>query len=110
MGFPLNRRETRAEAMPRGSVLQPLPGCDAETRESLQSWLTQVGAADVEVLFGVDSEDDPVCEMVRELIREHPQRAARLIVCAERLGPNPKVSKLAQLARLARHEVICASD
>ncbi len=110
MGFPLHRRETRAESMPRVSVLKPLQGCDAETRECLRSWLTQVGAADVEVLFGVDSEDDPVCEMVRGLIREYPQRAAKLVVCAERLGPNPKVSKLAQLARLAEHEVICASD
>jgi ceramide glucosyltransferase len=110
MGFPLHRREARAGTMPRVSVLKPLQGCDVETRECLRSWLTQSGAADVEVLFGVDSEDDPVCEMVRGLMREHPERAAKLVICAERLGPNPKVSKLAQLARVAKHEVICASD
>jgi ceramide glucosyltransferase len=101
---------SREGAMPSVSVLKPLQGCDAETRECLRSWLTQVGTADVEVLFGVENEDDPVCEIVRGLIKEHPRCVAQLVICAERLGPNPKVSKLAQLARLARHEVICASD
>ena len=97
-------------AMPGVSVLKPLKGCDAETRECLRSWLTQEGPTDVEVLFGVDSKDDPVCEIVRELMREHPLCDAQLVVCGEKLGPNPKVSKLIQLARLAKHEVICATD
>jgi len=96
--------------MPSVSVLKPLQGCDGETRECLRSWLTQKSQADVEVLFGVGSKDDPVCDVVRELMREHPRCDAQLVVCAERLGPNPKVSKLAQMARLAKHEVICASD
>ena len=97
-------------AKPGVSVLKPLQGCDAETRECLRSWLTQVYPADVEVLFGVKSKDDPVCEIVRGLIKQHPKCAAQLVVCSEQLGPNPKVSKLAQLARLAKHEIICASD
>ena len=96
--------------MPGVSVLKPLQGCDAETRECLRSWLTQEGPRDVEILFGVDSKDDPVCEIVRGLMKEHPQCDAQLVVCGERLGPNPKVSKLVQLARLAKHEVICATD
>src|SRR5262245_46957688 len=108
MHFPLHRRETKAGALPRVSVLKPLQGCDSETRECLRSWLTQEGPADVEVLFGVQSKMDPVCEIVLALMVGHPKCDARLVVCGERLGPNPKVSKLAQLARLAKHEVICA--
>ena len=110
MRFPLHRRESKAGPMPGVSVLKPLHGCDAETRECLRSWLTQEGPADVEVLFGVESKADPVCEIIRGLLKEHPRCAAQLVVCGERLGPNPKVSKLAQLMRLAKHEVICASD
>lgn len=96
--------------MPGVSVLKPLQGCDSETRECLRSWLTQEASGEVEILFGVDSKADPVCDIVRALINEHPQCDAQLVVCAERLGPNPKVSKLAQLARVAKHAVICASD
>jgi ceramide glucosyltransferase len=33
-----------------------------------------------------------------------------MVVCPERLGANAKVSKLAQLEPLAKHEVICVSD
>jgi ceramide glucosyltransferase len=110
MGFPLHRREPRTGTMPGVSVLKPLCGCDAETRECLRSWLTQAAPGDVEILFGVGSKADPVCEIVRALLKQHPQCDAQLVVCAERLGPNPKVSKVAQLARLAKHEVICASD
>ena len=110
MRFPLHRLAPEATATPRVSVLKPLKGCDTETRDCLRSWLTQECPADVEVLFGVESKADPVCEIVRSLIREYPKCSAHLIVCGERLGPNPKVSKLAQLARLAKHEIICASD
>jgi ceramide glucosyltransferase len=44
------------------------------------------------------------------LVAAHPGREARLIVCHENLGPNPKVSKLVQLFRAARHDRIVISD
>ncbi|MGH2376616.1 MAG: hypothetical protein ACRDIC_24555, partial [bacterium] len=72
MRFPLHRREARAGPLPRVSVLKPLQGCDGETRECLRSWLTQAGVAEVEVLFGVEREEDPDCEIVRGLMKSHP--------------------------------------
>ena len=67
-------------------------------------------AGQIQILFGVASADDAVCETVRKLIAEFPQRDAQLVVCAASLGANAKVSTLAQLERRAAHEIIVISD
>lgn len=108
--FPLHLR-SRAPSQPPGvTLLKPLKGCDAETAECLRSWLAQDYGGPLQILFGVTAADDPVCEVVRRLMASHPQADAHLMVCTEQLGPNAKVSKLIQLARHARHEVIAVSD
>ena len=61
-------------------------------------------------LFGVASADDPVCEVVEALLREYPDRDAKLVHCQHLEGANAKVAKLAQLERLARHEWVVISD
>ena len=95
---------------PDVTLLKPLKGCDGETARCLQSWLGQNYSGHAQILFGVASADDPVGPLVRELIRAHPHRDAQLILCPESLGPNAKVSTLAQLEKLARHEIIVISD
>jgi ceramide glucosyltransferase len=108
--FPLHRRITETRFMPAVTILKPLKGCDSETAECLRSWFSQHYAGPVQILFGVASSDDPVCSIVRRLIEEHPSVPAQLVICDEKLGTNAKVAKLAQLERLARHEVLCVSD
>ena len=108
--FPMHRRPEPAGFAPAVTILKPLKGCDAETRECLRSWLTQEYAGPVQVVFGVASADDPVCEIVRGLIEEHRSCAAQLLICPQRLGANAKVSQLLQMQREARHELICISD
>jgi ceramide glucosyltransferase len=108
--FPLHRRIGEPKFTPAISVLKPLKGCDIKTRECLRSWFTQNYRGRIELLFGVTSEQDPVCEIVRDLIRGHPGCGAQLIVCHKTLGPNAKVSKLACLEQLATHDVVCISD
>ena len=108
--FPLHRRRQADGFAPALSLLKPLKGCDAETEACLRSWLAQEYAGPVQVLFLVAADDDPAVALVRQLIAEHPQRTAELVVCPERLGPNSKVSKLAQAAPHARHGVLVVSD
>jgi ceramide glucosyltransferase len=109
MRFPLHRRGP-ATHTPPVTLLKPLKGCDAETEACLRSWFTQNYAGRIQILFGVASAEDPVCDIVRKLIDAHPDVHAQLVICPESLGANAKVSKLAQLARLARHEVLVVSD
>jgi ceramide glucosyltransferase len=108
--FPLHRRLGRAEATPAVTVLKPLRGCDTETRACLESWLRQDYPGALQFLFGVESGDDPACEVVRGLQAAFPRADARLVVCPESLGPNAKVSTLAQLEPLVKHDLILVSD
>ena len=108
--FPLHRKIAADHFAPAISILKSLKGCDATTRESLQSWLKQSYAGPVEIIFGVADEKDPVNETVRALLAENPTVHARLIVCQNLIGTNAKVAKLAQLEKFAAHDLILISD
>jgi len=108
--FPLHQRLADKSFAPAVTLLKPLKGCDTETAACLRSWLAQDYLGPMQFLFGVAAADDAVCEVVRTLLAEFPQRDAQLVVCPEALGANAKVSTLIQLERRARHEVIVISD
>lgn len=108
--FPLHQRIADAAFAPAISVLKPLKGCDDTTAESLESWFKQDYSGQTQILFGVADASDPVCKIVERLLQGYPDRDARLVICDQSLGANAKVSTLAQLERLAKHEVILVSD
>jgi ceramide glucosyltransferase len=112
LAFPLHRcvPEAVGDSAPAVSLLKPLKGADAETEACLRSWFTQDYPGRVELLFGIHTPEDPAGAVVRVLQGEFPHADARLVICPERLGPNSKVSKLAQLEPLARHDVLVISD
>lgn len=108
--FPLHRRVTDLSFSPAITLLKPLKGCDETTAESLRSWFNQNYTGRTQILFGVADANDPVCQIVRELIAENPGHDAQLVVCERLSGANAKVSKLVQLERLAKHELVLVSD
>ena len=108
--FPLHQRQSGPSLCPPVTLLKPLKGCDDTTAACLRSWLAQEYAGPVQVLFGVASADDPVCELARALLKEFPAAAAQVVVCGPLRGANLKVAKLAQLAAVARHELVVVSD
>ena len=108
--FPLHRRVADPSFAPAISLLKPLKGSDATTAESLQSWFQQDYPGRIQILFGIADARDPVGNIVRELIEKNPGRDVQLVVCAESLGTNGKVSTLVQLERLATAELILVSD
>jgi ceramide glucosyltransferase len=108
--FPLHHRVTDPSFAPAMTLLKSLKGSDATTEDCLRSWFAQDYTGEVQILFGVVTADDPVCGLVQKLIQEFPQRNAQLIVCGPPIGPNAKVSKLAELEKLAQHEILVISD
>ena len=108
--FPLHRRVTDLSFAPAITLLKPLKGGDATTVESLQSWFNQHYTGQIQILFGVADAGDPVCKIVRELIKKNPGHDAQLVICAESPGANGKVSTLIQLERLVKHPLILVSD
>jgi len=91
------------------SILKPLRGTDPEMYESFRSHCLQ-DHPEYEIIFGVSDPDEPALQLVERLKLEFPQRAIRLLVCSDSLGPNVKVSNLAQMLRQAKYEAILVND
>ena len=108
--FPLHKRIARPDFTPAISILKPLKSCDETSAASLESWFNQNYSGQTQILFGIADANDPVCKIVQELLQENSSRDAQLVVCAENLGANAKVSTLAQLEKLAKHGLILISD
>ncbi len=91
------------------SILKPLKGTDPEMYESLRSHCLQE-YKEYEIIFGVSEADDPAAKLVERLKLEFPQRAIRLILCEKNLGPNTKVSNLAQMLLQSKYECLVVND
>jgi ceramide glucosyltransferase len=111
--FPLHQRVPQPSTLnpqPPITLLKPLKGCDPATADCLRSWFTQQYAGPTQILFGVADDDDPVCPIVHQLLRQFPDRDAQLIVCGPPPGTNAKVSQLVELERQAKHDLLIISD
>jgi len=97
-------------AWPGVTVLKPMKGVDARMYAGLVSHCVQRYPGDVELLFGVSSLEDAAVAEIARLRVEYPKVDIRLVECPEQLGPNGKVSNLAQMVPHARHEYLVIND
>jgi len=95
---------------PGVSILKPLKGVDSRMYAGFVSHCKQTYAGEWEILFGVSSLDDAAVATVARLRVEHPLIPIRIVECPQRLGPNGKVSTLAQLVPHAAHEYLVVND
>jgi ceramide glucosyltransferase len=63
-----------------------------------------------EVIFGVSDPDDEAISIVKKLQQEFPQRRIELVIAEKSLGPNGKVSTLAQMLPLAKFDHLIVND
>jgi ceramide glucosyltransferase len=108
----VRRRRFPAGFAPPVSILKPIRGLDPGMAEAFASHCRQNYPSDYELLFGVARPEDPAIGAIRQLQADFPDRTIRLIFTPEVLGPNGKISNLAQLVPEARydHLIICDSD
>jgi ceramide glucosyltransferase len=99
----------RADFAPPVSLMKSLKGLDPHMYDAFRSHCLQ-DYGEYELLFGVNSSDEPALELVEHLQREFPRRALRVISCPESLGMNGKISTLAQMLPQARYEHILIND
>ena len=95
--------------LPAVTVLKPLCGAEPETYECLRSFCDQA-YDEFQVIFGVRDSDDPALAIVDRLKQEFPQRDLQIVVDRREHGSSRKVSNLANMMALARHEFLVLSD
>jgi ceramide glucosyltransferase len=94
---------------PAVSILKPVEGADARTRDALASFCRVRYPGRVEVLVGTIHPGDPVVSIVGQLQREMPDRSIRLVL-APLLGMNRKTSIMETLWREASGQYLFFSD
>ena len=91
------------------SLLKPLHGGEPRLVANLRSFLDQSWAAPIDLIAGVQREDDPASDAVAAL-PAGPDRTARLVRDPRRHGANAKIGNLINIMPAARHDLIVLSD
>jgi len=107
--FRGERARRLPEFAPPVSLLKPVHGVDFASLINFESFL-RTELSGLRDLFCVNDMDDPAVPLLRQAIRDFPQRSIRILSNAPKIGSNQKVNNLVLLAREAKHEIIVQSD
>lgn len=94
---------------PGVSILKPLRGTDPEMYEAFRSHCLQEYPR-YELLFGVSDLNEPAAALVEKLKTEFPERTIKLILSDRLLGPNGKISNLAQMLTSSHFDFLVVND
>ncbi len=112
--FLVRRFASRANSSHPGqssvTILKPLYGAEVNLESNLASFCNQIYDGEVQILFGVQSPQDPAISVVSRLIEAFPDKNLRLIVDATQHGTNRKVSNLINMARYIEHDIVVLAD
>lgn len=91
---PKRLRDTRGSTQgPKVALLSPCKGLDIDLEDNLRCLFNQ-DYENYEILFLVESADDPACETIHKLIDQHPGVPARVIVAGRAENCGQKVHNL----------------
>ncbi|MGB0575857.1 MAG: bacteriohopanetetrol glucosamine biosynthesis glycosyltransferase HpnI [Alphaproteobacteria bacterium] len=91
------------------TVLKPICGMEYELAENLRSFCRQ-DYGEHQVVFGVRENSDPAIPTIEAVIKEFPDRDISLVIDDQIIGTNYKISNLANMAKIAKHDVFVISD
>jgi ceramide glucosyltransferase len=92
------------------TVLKPLAGAEPQLAENLESFCTQDYPGPIQLLIGVDSEQNAAIPVVDGLRTRHPNLDIALAAGSNPQGSNPKIANLVNMMPGARHDVLVLSD
>lgn len=94
---------------PPVTLVKPLCGREHFSAETIASSFT-IDYPQYEILFCVADGADPVIPLVEQLMAQHPESGARLLIGNDAMSSNPKLNNMAKGFRQARHELIAFVD
>ena len=103
-------RMSTANERPSVTLLKPLHFDSPGLEEDLATFLAQDYAAPVQIVFGVQSVNDPAIAIVNHLKGQHPGVDIELVVDTRSYGHNAKISNLINMAERARNDIVIVSD
>ncbi|WP_395397040.1 bacteriohopanetetrol glucosamine biosynthesis glycosyltransferase HpnI [Novosphingobium sp. BL-8A] len=92
------------------TILKPLHGGEPRLVDNLASFIEQDHRGPVQILCGVQRQNDPAIDTVRTLQARHPSIRIDLVVDAACHGANGKISNLVNMMRHAAHDTLILSD
>lgn len=107
--FFARRRPVDRDFHPPVSILKPLRGLDPDAFRNLASFF-RLDYPDYELIFGLESQDDPALPVLRRIMRDHPDTPARIVFYTAPAEGNPKVASLSHAASSSRHPLLLVSD
>jgi ceramide glucosyltransferase len=105
----LSEPKPKSAFTPPVTILKPVKGADAESEACFRAHF-QLDYAQYQLVFGVAERNDPAVPIIEKLRREFPNVDSQLFFCPEKLGANRKVSSLAQMLPVAKHEHLVIND
>jgi ceramide glucosyltransferase len=92
------------------TVLKPLHGDEPRLADNLATFLCQDHEGSIQLLCGLQREDDPAAAAVEELRHRYPEARIDLIVDPTSHGANGKIANLINMSASIAHDVIVLSD
>jgi ceramide glucosyltransferase len=103
------RRPPQPRRWPAVTVLKPLCGAEPRLYECLRSFCQQ-DYPRLQIVFGLQEQNDPARAVVRRLRREFPVLDIDLVSDRTAHGSNRKASNLANMMQAAKHDYLVLSD
>jgi ceramide glucosyltransferase len=111
------RRRLAAPAPPASApsvtVIRPVRGLDTGAEDNIRAFLEQEYPGPMELLFVLDSDQDPAYPVIRRLIGSHPTKATRVEVLLSGAPPPQRTGKLNAMlvgVAAARGELLAFND
>ena len=91
------------------SILKPLKGVDDNLEDNLKSFF-ELDYPEYEILFGINSPQDPAVEIVKKLMQKFPNIKSKLIISNNGDFLNPKINNLNNIVYHANYDYLLISD
>jgi len=91
------------------SILKPLKGVDDNLEDNLKSFF-KLDYPKYELLFGINSDDDPAVAIVIKLMKKYSHIKTKLVISSAGNFLNPKVNNLNNIVYHAQYDYLLISD